>query len=450
MSRPLIFSAFVMNTASHILQGLWRRPEGGQIEFNSLDFWVDLAVELERHGFDLIFFADVTGLYEAFEGSHRVQIETGLQIPSNDPSVILSALAYNTEHLGLAFTSNILQEHPFNFARKISTLDHASKGRIAWNIVTNLQRNGARNFGQELTEHDARYEWAREYVDVTYKLWEGSWDEGALWQDRETGMHADFDKIHEINHQGERYAVQGPHLVAPSPQRTPVLFQAGSSEAGMRFAAAHAEAQFIGAPTPELTQASISNVRRLLRQNGRSAEDLKFLQGMSFVVGSTEEEARARARELDEAIDQRAMIAHLTGSMGVDPGQHDPDTPLSEWKVEGVQSLLEGIRARVGKPEPTVRDLSLLTTRSGRVAGTPEQIADELERWQAAGIDGINLINATLPGSYREFGEHVMPVLRERGLANETYTAGTLRQKLFGRDRLPDTHPAATYRNAFR
>jgi alkanesulfonate monooxygenase SsuD/methylene tetrahydromethanopterin reductase-like flavin-dependent oxidoreductase (luciferase family) len=218
----------------------------------------------------------------------------------------------------------------------------------------------------------------------------------------------------------------------------------------MSFAAAHAEAQFIGAPTPELTTASIENVRRRLRQNGRSAEDLKFLQGMSFVVGSTEEEATKKARELDEAIDQRAMIAHLTGSMGVDPGQHDPDTPLSAWQVEGVQSLLEGIRARVGKPEPTVRDLGLLTTRSGRIAGTPEQIADELERWQAAGIDGINLINATLPGSYRDFGEHVMPVLRERGLANEAYTPGTLRQKIFGRDRLPDTHPASAYRNAFR
>jgi FMN-dependent oxidoreductase (nitrilotriacetate monooxygenase family) len=438
MAKPLIISAFVMNTASHILQGLWRRPEGRQIEFNSLDFWVDLAVELERHGFDMIFFADVAGLYEEFEGSHRVQIETGLQIPSNDPSVILSALAYNTEHLG-----------PFNFARKISTLDHASQGRIAWNIVTNLQRNGARNFGQELTEHDARYEWAREYVDVTYKLWEGSWDEGALLQDRETGIHADFDKIHEIDHKGERYAVEGPHLVSPSPQRTPVLFQAGSSKAGTSFAAAHAEAQFLGAPTPELATAAIENVRRLLRQQGRSAEDLKFVQGMSFVVGSTEAEATAKARELDEAIDQRAMIAHLTGSMGVDPGQHAPDTPLSEWKIEGVQGLMEGIRARVGKREPTVRDLSLLTSRSSRVAGTPEQIADELERWRAAGIDGVNLINSTLPGSYREFGEHVMPVLRDRGLAKVAYTPGTLRQKMFGRDRLPDTHPAAAYRNAF-
>ncbi len=449
MAEPLIISAFVMNTASHILQGLWRQPEGHQIDFNSLDFWVDLATKLETHGFDLIFFADVTGLYEEFEGSHRLHLETGLQIPSNDPSVILSALAYNTEHLGLAFTSNILQEHPFNFARKISTLDHASQGRIAWNIVTNLQRNGARNFGQELTEHDARYEWAHEYVDVTYKLWEGSWDEGALLQDRETGLHADYTRVHKIHHAGERYSVEGPHLVAPSPQRTPVLFQAGSSEAGKRFAAAHAEAQFLGAATPELAAASIESVRELLRESGRRPSDLKFVQGLSFVVGSTEEEAARKSRELDEAIDHRAMIAHLTGSMGVDPGLHSPDEPLSEWNVQGVQSLLEIVRAAVGKREPTVRDLSLLTGRSSRVTGTPEQIADEIARWRAAGIDGINVINATLPGTYLEFGEHVMPVLRDRGLVRKAYSPGTLRRKLFGSDRLPATHPAAAYRDAF-
>ncbi len=450
MTRPLMFSAFVMDTASHILQGLWRQPGARQVEFNSLDLWVDLAVTLEENRFDMIFFADVAGLYEEFEGSHRVYVETGLQIPSNDPSVILSALAYNTEHLGLAFTSNILQEHPFNFARKISTLDHASRGRIAWNIVTNLQRNGARNFGQELTEHDARYEWAREYVDVTYKLWEGSWDEGAMLQDRDTGVHADFDKVHKIHHQGERYSVEGPHLVAPSPQRTPLLFQAGSSDAGKRFAAEHAEAQFLVAPTPEFAASSIEKTRRFVVQCGRRPDDLKFLQGLSFVIGSTEEEAARRARDLDEALDYRALIAHLTGAMGVDPGPHSLDQPLTEWSAAGVQSVLPGVRAVVGDREPTVRDLAILISQSSRVTGTPERIADELARWQAAGVDGINVINATIPGSYTEFAQHVMPVLRKRGLAKETYTPGTLRRKIFGHDRLPDSHPAAAYRGAFR
>lgn len=449
MTTPLLFSAFVMNTTSHILHGVWRQPNARQIEFNSLDLWVDLAKELEAGLFDVIFFADVSGLYNDFKGSYRKHVEAGLQIPSNDPSVILSALAYNTEHLGLAFTSNIVQEHPFNFARKISTLDHASKGRIAWNIVTNPLANAAHNFGQALTPHDERYEWASEYVDVTYKLWEGSWDDGALLQDRAAEIHADFEKIHRIQHVGKRYSVEGPHLVAPSPQRTPLLFQAGSSEAGMNFAAANAEAQFLIVPRPEVAASVIETTRGLLPQYGRRREDLKFFQGLSFVVGSTEEEAARKDRELDEAIDAETMIAHLAGALDIQLDEYSLDHPLADIQTEGSHSLLDWVQASVMGRQATVRDIAVLTIRSSRVTGTPEHIAQQLATWQEAGIDGINVTNATIPGSYTEFIEHVMPVLRKQGLAREAYTPGTLRRRLFGRDTLPDTHPAAAYRGAF-
>ena len=449
MTTPLLFSAFVMNTTSHILHGVWRQPNARQIEFNSLDLWVDLAKELEAGLFDVIFFADVSGLYNDFKGSYRKHVEAGLQIPSNDPSVILSALAYNTEHLGLAFTSNILQEHPFNFARKISTLDHASTGRIAWNIVTNPLANAAHNFGQALTPHDERYEWASEYVDVTYKLWEGSWDDGALLQDRAEEIHADFEKIHRIQHVGKRYSVEGPHLVAPSPQRTPLLFQAGSSESGMNFAAANAEAQFLIVPRPEVAASVIETTRGLLPQYGRRCEDLKFFQGLSFVVGSTEEEAARKDRELDEAIDAETMIAHLGGALDIPLDEYSLDHPLADIQTDGSRSLLDWVQASVVGRQATVRDIAVLTIRSSRVTGTPEHIAQQLATWQEAGIDGINVMNATIPGSYTEFIEHVMPVLRKQGLAREAYTPGTLRRKLFGRDTLPDTHPAAAYRGAF-
>ncbi len=449
MARPLLFSAFVMNTASHILHGLWRRPDAQQMDFDSLELWVELARTLERGRFDMLFFADVAGLYDEFQRSHRKFIEAGLQIPSNDPSAILSALAYNTEHLGFAFTSNILQEHPFQFARKVSTLDHASKGRIAWNIVTNVQRNGARNFGQELTEHDERYVWADEYVTVAYKLWEGSWDDGALLRDRDTGVFADVDRVHKIHHEGKRYRVEGPHLVSPSPQRTPVLFQAGSSEAGMRFAARHAEAQFLVTPRPEVAAEVIDATRGLLAEYGRKRDDLLVFQGLTFAVGSTEEEVRRVDRELDEAIDTEAMIAHLSGAAGVDFHGHTMDTPLREITTEGSQGILKMVSAAVVGREPTVRDIGVLAGRASRVSGTPEQIADALETWQRVGVDGINVMNATIPGTYTEFIEHVMPVLRRRGLARDDDTPGTLRHKLFGRDRLPESHPAARFRNAF-
>ena len=448
--RPLHFSAFVMNTASHIIHGLWRDPDGEQLRFNDLDLWVSLAKRLEAGGFDAIFFADVVGLYGDYGGGWDFHAELGLQIPSNDPLVLLSALASHTEHLGLAFTAAPIQEPPFNFARRVATLDHASNGRIAWNIVTNGLPNGARNFGHDqLVPHDERYAWADEYLDVLYKLWEGSWDEDALRQDRATGLHADPSKIHKIHHVSERYRVEGPFLVAPSPQRTPVLFQAGSSPVGRRFAARNAEAQFIISPDPDNARRLIDDTRRLVVEHGRHPDDLKFFQGLSFVVGSTEEEARRRADALDEKIDVRGMAAHLGGGIGVDLGTYGPDDPIEAEGTDGIRSILQWLTESTSGRKPTLADLARLLGRRNRIVGTPEQIADELARWRDAGVDGINVVNATIPGSYDEFIDHVLPTLRERGLAHREYAPGTLRRKLWGVDRVSARHPAARYRGAF-
>ncbi|WP_031468960.1 LLM class flavin-dependent oxidoreductase [Sciscionella sediminilitoris] len=450
MPEPLRFAAFVMNTTSHILHGAWRLPEARQHRFTELDHWIGLARELEAARFDHIFFADVVGLYHDYRSSWRKFVESGLQIPSNDPTVIASAIAHATTDIGIALTSSILQEHPFNFARKMSTLDHASGGRIAWNIVTSLSPNAWRNFGYaDITAHDERYAWAQEYVEVTYKLWEGSWDEGALVQDKESGIHADFGRVHKIDHEGPHYRVEGPHLVAPSPQRTPVLFQAGSSPAGRRFAARNAEAQFISAPSPEAARELIAETRELVTGYGRRPGDLRFYQGLSFVIGDTEHEARRKAAELEEYLDPDAMLAHAAGGIGIDLGHYDLDTPLGEVETEGSRSHLRWVREAVGEREPTVRDLARLRSRDNRLVGTPEQIAGELERWRAAGVDGINVVNATIPGSYREFIEHLRPVLLERGLARAEYEPGTTRRKLTGADLLDERHPAAAYRGAF-
>jgi len=448
---PLSFSAFVMNTTGHITQGTWRRPDAQQHRFNELDHWVELAKTLERGKFDFIFFADVIGLYGEFDGAHRIFAEAGLQIPSNDPSSILSALAYETDTIGLAFTSALLQEHPFNFARRVSTLDHASKGRIAWNIVTGHNANGYRNYGfDDLLEHDERYRWADEYVEVVYKLWEGSWGDDALVIDKERGIVADPTKIHRINHDGSRYKVEGPHLVAPSPQRTPLLFQAGSSPAGRNFAARNAEAQFLQTPNPQIASSTIQDTEALLPQYGRQAGDLLFFQGLSFVVGSTEAAAKRKETELDDDIEAAAMLAHLGGAIGVDFSGYALDAPLDDIQTEGAQSILEWARQSVSGRKATVRDLGLLNSRTSRLVGTPEQIADELEVWRAAGIDGVNLINHTIPGTYTEFIDQVMPVLRERGLAQSEYGPGeTLRERVFGTSRLNERHPARKYHNAF-
>lgn len=451
MGRPLHFSAFVMNTASHITHGLWRDPAGEQIRFNDLDLWVSLARRLEEGGFDTIFFADVVGLYGDYGGGWDFHAELGLQIPSNDPLVLLSALASHTEHLGLAFTAGPIQEPPFNFARRVATLDHLSKGRIAWNIVTSTLENGWRNFGHDgLLAHDDRYAWAEEYVDVLYKLWEGSWEDDALRADRASRVYADPRRIHKIHHVSERYRVEGPFLVAPSPQRTPLLFQAGSSAAGRRFAARNAEAQFIVSPSPEKAKALVDDTRRLVAEAGRDPHDLKFFQGLSFVIGSTEAEAQANAVELEEKTDIHGMIAHFGGSLGIDLGSYDPDTPIDLVHTEGGQSGLAWLRESTNGRTPTLADVTRMRTRGTRLVGTPEQIADRLAQWRDAGVDGINVINATIPGSYDDLIAHLLPVLRARGLARAEYEPGTLRRKLFGNDRLSARHPAARYRGAFR
>lgn len=451
MATPLHFNAFVMNTASHIQHGQWRHPEARQADFNDVNLWIDLAKTLEAGLFDAMFFADVVGIYGPPDGSYEVFAREGLQIPSNDPSVLVSALAVNTEHLGFAFTSNVQQEHPFNFARKVSTLDHISRGRIAWNIVTGLQENGARNFGTNgLAAHDSRYDWAEEYVDVTYKLWEGSWDEGALLRDKENGVFSDPARIHKINHVGERYQVQGPHLPSPSPQRTPLLYQAGSSPRGRQFAAEHAEAVFLRAPSPKIAREGIEDTRRRAVAAGRTADDIKFFQGFAFIIGNTEEEAQRKAAEYDEYASAEAYLAHANIGTRPDGSVYPPETPLSELETNSSIGLLDWIRRGITDREPTVADISASLLRNGRIVGTPEQIADQLEVWQREGqIDGVNLMNWRLPDSYTEFNEHLLPVLQERGLAKTEYAAGSLRRKIFGEDRLNERHPAARYRGSF-
>jgi FMN-dependent oxidoreductase (nitrilotriacetate monooxygenase family) len=448
----LLFNAFVMNTCSHIQHGLWRHPDARQVDFEDVSVWIDLVKTLERGLFDAVFFADVVGLYGPVGGSYEINAREGLQIPSNDPSVLLSALALNTTHLGLAFTSSVLQAHPFEFARRASTLDHISKGRIAWNIVTSTQENAARNFGLDrLTDHDARYEWAEEYLEVVFKLWEGSWEDGALVKDKERGIYADASRIHKINHIGQRYRVEGPHLPSPSPQRTPLLFQAGSSPAGRAFAARNAEAQFIMAPHPAAAETLIDETRRLARAFGRRSEDVKFFQGVSLVIGSTEEEARNNERELNRYISVDGFLAHANLGVAQDDGRPLPeDMLLKDVKTNGGQSHIEWLRKAVPDREPTVGDLGrLVARRHPRIVGTPEQIADQLETWHAAGIDGLNIINWMIPSSYDDFADHLLPTLQSRGLAKREYSPGTLREKFFGCSRISERHPAARYRGAF-
>ena len=263
---------------------------------------------------------------------------------------------------------------------------------------------------------------------------------GGPAKDKERGIFSDPSKIHKIYHEGKRYRVEGPHLPSPSAQRTPVLYQASSSASGRAFAARNAEAVFIISANPDVAALQIADTRRQAVEAGRNPEDIKFFQGLSFIIGGTEEEALAKAREYDQYVSVDGYLAHAaivdkTGRV------YPADTPLSEVDTNTMKGFQEWVSKAITDREPVVGDLARLQAQNTPVDGTPEQIADELEKWQAAGVDGINVINWVIPGSFEEFADKVMPVLRERGLAQSEYAEGPLRQKLFGAARLTTATP---------
>jgi long-chain alkane monooxygenase len=441
MSR-LRLNAFTMNCVSHVHHGQWTRPDTRQLEYATLDPWLELARVLERGRFDTLFLADVIGTYDSYRGSRDTAVREALQIPVNDPALLIPAMATVTTDLGFAFTHSVLQEHPFAFARKIATLDHLTNGRVAWNIVTSYLETAGRNLGYGgLPPHDERYERAEEYLEVVYRLLEESWEDDAVLRDTGRGVYADPAKIHDIDHVGRFYDVVGPQLAEPSPQRTPVLFQAGSSERGRQFAARHAEAIFIVAYNPEGAEIQIGDVRARAARFGRDPKDILFYQGLGAIVGGTEEEAQRKARETDEHASEEGYAAHMAGNLGIDISTLDLEAPIGELPEANLQGAVKGLVEAA--PDKTWRFGDLIRFLCDlRVVGTPEQIADHLQKWQDAGVDGINLMYHTTPGSFVEFIDGVVPVLQDRGLAQREYAPGTLRSKLSGGGaRLNDRHP---------
>ena len=232
-SRRLRFALFTTNAPAGYPGSRWNQPLARSHDYRSLNSWIELARQLQAAKFDALFWADHTGVYDTYQGSRDATVRESVQFPINDPSMLVPALAAATENLGFAFSANVIQEHPFNFARRVATLDHLSGGRVAWNIVTSFQRTAWRNMGfDDVADHGERYARAEEYVQVIYKLLMGSWDDEAVVRDVESGVYADPAHVHAINHVGRFYRCAGPSCTEPSPQRIPV----SSKRAPLRMA----------------------------------------------------------------------------------------------------------------------------------------------------------------------------------------------------------------------
>jgi FMN-dependent oxidoreductase (nitrilotriacetate monooxygenase family) len=438
MPKFIRFNAFQMNTVSHQSPGLWTHPRDNSHRYKDPDHWTELAQLLERGRFDAIFLADVLGVYDVFEGSPAAAIRHGVQVPLNDPLALIPLMAQVTTHLGFGVTCALTYEHPYTFARRISTLDHLTRGRIGWNIVTGYLDSAARNLGlnQQLS-HDERYDLADEYMEVVHKLWEESWEDGAVINDKERGVYADPSRIHPINHEGKYFKVPGFHLCEPSPQRTPLLYQAGTSPRGTAFAAQHAECTFVSGPSKKVVKKYADDLRAAVHAAGRDGDDLKIYAQALIITAPTAAEAHAKHEEYKHYIDIEAALALLSGWTGVDFSKFPLDATIEYIDSDAGRSALASFSQAAPDRRWTVREAAQFIGLGGRgpvLVGDPAQIADQLEAWQDdTGIDGFNLAFAVAHESMRDVVDLIVPELQRRGRYREEYTPGTLREKVFQR-----------------
>ncbi|HAV4861756.1 TPA: NtaA/DmoA family FMN-dependent monooxygenase, partial [Acinetobacter baumannii] len=437
MTKRISFNAFEMNCIAHQSPGLWRHPQDRSVEYKDLEYWTDLAQILERGFFDGIFIADVLGIYDVYHQSAEHALTGAVQVPVNDPLQIVPAMAAVTKHLGFGVTTSISFEHPYPFARRISTLDHLTKGRVGWNIVTSYLESGSKNLGLKTqVNHDNRYDIADEYLEVLYKLWEGSWEEGSVLRDRESGIFADHKKVHPIQHEGKYFTVPGIHICEPSPQRTPVLYQAGASSRGQKFASQNAECVFIAAPSKIATKKVVQGIRQKLVQEGRDPYSVKIYALLSIVTDETDAKAQAKFKEYQSYGSYDGALTLLSGWSGVDFSQYQPTDKVEYIQTNAIQSLLDSYVNADPERVWTIEEIANWNSLGGNgpvLVGSAETVSDALQQWvEDTDVDGFNLAYILAHQTFADVVEFIVPELQKRGVYQTSYAQGTLREKLFG------------------
>jgi len=454
MSKEIRLNAFDMNCVGHQSPGLWAHPRDQSWRYKDLSYWTELAQLLERGKFDGLFIADVLGTYDVYQGSADAAIRQAAQVPVNDPVLLVSAMAHVTQHLGFGLTCSLSYEHPYPFARRMSTLDHLTQGRIGWNIVTSYLDSAARNVGLPTqASHDDRYALAEEYLEVCYKLWEGSWEDDAVVRDTQRRVFTEPAKVHPIGHAGKFFNVPGIHLCEPSPQRTPVLYQAGASKRGKDFAAQHAECIFIAAPSKFILKNFVTDIRARAESFGRNPAEILIFNLHTVITGRTHDEAHAKHADYRSYASDEGALALMSGWTGIDLSKYGLDDPLTHVDSNAVQSAVEALSTADPNRVWTVREIAQWGGIGGRgplSVGSAEEIADDLQAWvEETGVDGFNLAYALTHESFTDFVDLVVPLLQARGVYKTDYAPGTLREKLQGGSaRLTAPHPGATYRVA--
>lgn len=433
MAGQMHLVSFLINSPINHTVLSWAAPGDDRLNgLGDLGYWQGIARTLERGLFDGIFFADTPGVFDRYRERVDEAVRYGVCWPPHDPVVLLSSLAAVTERLGLAVTLSVSSIHPYQAVRSLSTLDYLSGGRVGWNIVTGHLRGEHRALGLAQMEHDARYDRAEEYMEVCYALWNGV-REGALKQDRESGIFADPGKVDVIRHEGAYFSCQTVPPTLPSAQGRPVLFQAGSSGRGQRFALKHADVVFAIQPHLPGMKRFTEQLRAVAAENGREKPPgVTF--GIQPVVGGTEAEAKRHLEELTARIPLEAALSRLSGSLGIDFSQMELDEPLAEQKTQASQGLMAAMSASFENRRFTLREAAIrwgLAVGIPQLVGTPEQVADQMEEiWRETGCHGFNVTPTVTPSSIETFVDEVVPILQRRGVYRTEYAGTTFRDNL--------------------
>ncbi len=415
--------------APHVIMS-WVYPrEKIRHQWTEIEYWVEIAQTLERGRFDMFFFADGWGAT-----TNPAAVRYAIQFPASDPLCLVPYLAAVTKKLGFAVTMSTTFYPPYMLARALSSLDHITKGRIGWNIVSSISSSEARNFGMEhLPPHDERYDRADEYMEVCYKLW-NSWEDDALKMDMENGVFADPEKVHKINHEGRYYKVQGPLTVIPSPQRQPYLFQAGQSDRGREFAARHSECIFAAANTVKQMREFCGDIAARAERYGRDPRKIKIIWGGHAIVSETQAEARARQQEIRERIPIEASLAMMSGHFNYDLNTLDIDKPVGNLQVSGTQGMLDVYTK--DNPNITLREIAknymFSVNDGGPMVGTGSQVADHLVYLlEEGGGDGFQFTPSYYaPDYFADLNKMLIPELQKRGVYRTEYKGGTLRDTM--------------------
>ncbi|WP_240232703.1 NtaA/DmoA family FMN-dependent monooxygenase [Devosia lacusdianchii] len=426
----------------------WRHPDSQRHLFDTLGYWREIARICEDAKLDFLFLADAWGWADVKGQRPEICSLEGLDLPRLDPAIVAAAIVGATSKLGLVITGSTLLEQPYAFARRMQSLDHLSGGRVGWNVVTTgTAETAVAAFGVPMVAHDARYDMADDFMELVYKLFEGAWEAGSLERDK-AGRFADPSKVHAIAHDGPFFRSHGYGNTNYSPQGTPVLFQAGSSDRGRQFGGRHGECVFLGGGSIEKLASQVKSIREEAEANGRDGNSIKIMSAFSCVVASTEAEAQRKHREILDAQTPEVAVASYAWFTGLDLSSYDPATKMSALHTELSQTQV----ARFGDKTvgDVLKDWHAHGVRTNPFVGTPEQIADIMcEMAEGADLDGFLFTPLIQPASTIDFVAQVLPVLRARGVAATDYEGETLRERLLGTPTpvLRDDHPGSGYRS---